>query len=26
MHCAYAMGTEGMHSDREIRDLLIKKL
>lgn len=26
MHCAYAMGTDGMYSDREIRELLLKKL
>ena len=26
MHCAYALGTDGMHSDGEIRELLIKKL
>jgi hypothetical protein len=26
MHCAYALGTGGMYSDGEIRDLLLKKL
>lgn len=26
MHCAYALGTSGMYSDGEIRDLLLKKL
>ena len=26
MHCAYALGTNGMYSDGEIRELLVKKL
>jgi hypothetical protein len=26
MHCAYAMRTDGMFSDNEIRELLVKKL
>jgi hypothetical protein len=26
MHCAYAQGTSGMHSDGEIRQLLVEKL
>ncbi len=26
MHCAYALRTDGMYSDNEIRELLIKKL
>jgi len=26
MHCAYAMRTDGMYSDNEIRELLVKKL
>jgi len=26
MHCAYALRTEGMHSDSAIKDLLVKKL
>ena len=26
MHCAYALGAEGMHSDNAIRELLIKSL
>jgi len=26
MHCAYALRTEGMHSDGAIRELLLKKL
>ena len=26
MHCAYALRTEGMYSDAEIRELLMKKL
>lgn len=26
MHCAYAQGTNGMYSDGEIRELLVKKL
>src|ERR1700722_16182241 len=26
MHCAYALKTDGMHSDNEFRELLIKKL
>jgi hypothetical protein len=26
MHCAYALGASGMHSDNEIRELLIKNL
>jgi len=26
MHCAYALRTEGMYSDNEIRELLTKKL
>jgi hypothetical protein len=26
MHCAYALGTQGMHSDGEIRQLLMTKL
>lgn len=26
MHCAYALRTEGMFSDNEIRELLLKKL
>ncbi len=26
MHCAYALGTDGMYSDSEIRELLVKKL
>jgi hypothetical protein len=26
MHCAYALGTGGMYSDAEIRELLMKKL
>ena len=26
MHCAYALHTDGMFSDNEIRELLIKKL
>jgi hypothetical protein len=26
MHCAYALRTDGMYSDNEIRELLVKKL
>lgn len=26
MHCAYALGTEGMHSDNAIRTLLLSRL
>ncbi len=26
MHCAYAMKTDGMYSDNQIRDLLVSKL
>ena len=26
MHCAYALRTDGMHSDNAIRELLLKKL
>ena len=26
MHCAYALKTDGMYSDNEIRELLVKKL
>ena len=26
MHCAYALGAEGMHSDNAIRELLVKSL
>jgi hypothetical protein len=26
MHCAYALGTDGMFSDNEIRELLVDKL
>jgi len=26
MHCAYALGTDGMYGDREISELLVKKL
>jgi hypothetical protein len=26
MHCAYALRTDGMYSDNEIRDVLMKKL
>lgn len=26
MHCAYALGTDGMFSDGEIRELLVKQL
>ena len=26
MHCAYALRTDGMYSDSEIRDLLMQKL
>jgi hypothetical protein len=26
MHCAYALRTDGMYSDNQIRDLLVKKL
>jgi hypothetical protein len=26
MHCAYALGTDGMFSDGEIRTLLIQKI
>ncbi len=26
MHCAYALGAEGMHRDNAIRELLVKSL
>lgn len=26
MHCAYALGAEGMHSDNAIRELLVKSI